>query len=116
MKQIKLNPDGTLNILDDRKYYVAKLVWYYNHDDNEADFWECNFTKEMAAGYVRYPVYRFTKLGSLSGISVWFNKYLQNSCFDCIKTMNSAVDYYKGTLYQFDSKQEFIELRKGGWL
>lgn len=106
MKELKLNQDSTLNILDERKYYVAKLIW---NDDHRQHFWECLHDNL----YLR-SMYRFIKIGGMTELSVWDDVCFQNSCLRCIHTMNESTRYYQGTLYQFENKQEFIKARSEG--
>ena len=115
MKEIKLNDDKTLDILDPTKYYVAKIDWINDH----IDYWELVCFHNNTDNY-----YGFCFLINHRNFEprtlkiIWESDNLQYSCQSCLDSMCSepALATYIGNLYQFENKEQFITYVKNGLL
>ena len=108
MKEIKLNHDGTLNILDPEKYYVIAIQRIYQHDHvTKYLYWELVHVKPNYYGF--FNITNNNKFESdTQSISIWASNDLQSACDHFLRTMHylrSCPD----KLYQFNSKKEFLK-------
>ena len=104
MKKIELNTDGTLNILDESKFYVLQV--YFNNAV-EPYFYACKRTISNSYEFVRMKTNT-----NHNNDSAFPNHTLQESVFCAIKAARSdyTSSYWKGNVYQFDSVKEFEDV------
>lgn len=94
MRELKLNQDGSLNIVNPSKVFIARVIW---RDDNhyfrlvkEED----NYTfHQIPSGYR----------------NIWHNKHAQYACSDFLQwSAHRTPPYPVGQLFEFSSERESL--------
>lgn len=94
MKQITLNLDGTLNILDTTKYYALHMPYIYGN---------IIFILER----IMSSTGNYALIENKSRIVVCASDCLQHTCKKALLfKITTLRESYKGTLWQFDTKKE----------
>jgi len=108
MKELKLNPDGILNIIDPKKYFICTI------NISGPTYWQC--VKMDINEWNQTELYGFSAIYESNswmlrsrsvGFSLFVQKYIQYSCQTCLEFFKQYPGH-EGKLYQFDSLQEFI--------
>lgn len=94
MKTLHLNSDGTLNILDESKFYILQV--YFNNN-SASYYYVCKRRK--------YGYHEFERIFS-SIETAYYSSSLQEAVFQAVAASQSNGGYWKGSVYQFDSVEE----------
>ena len=102
MKEIKINSDNTINIVNPDKYYVLQVT-FKNGEKRPYILSRTNQIYEFACGGP-FPEHTFQ------------NVELQKCITLCLRRTQDAAhaEYWTGTLYQFENEQEFNKAQKAG--
>ena len=109
MREITLNPDGVLNILDPRKLYVLEINWTYSHRDPEY------FGKKYYLPYKGDNYIEFRRLNAGSHFYCCYNsthiQYLVDGLFRYMLRVCNR-QWTTPHVYEFNSMEEFDNWRK----
>jgi hypothetical protein len=106
MKELKLNPDGVLNILDPRKTYVLEVNWTYEEPEYHGK--KYYLPVESRGGL------EFRRIGATSNFIWVLGKYIQYLVEAVLKYLQNCQDphWSEYHVYEFNSLEEFNNWRE----
>jgi len=104
IREITLNPDGTLNVLNSNKIYF--LVAHFRSDFDP-------FTEQLYLNKFGYYKYGFFSVSTIDNNNIvvlrgsaFEDKYQQ---YSVDRAMHFQSEYYSKKIYECDSQEEFIK-------
>jgi hypothetical protein len=111
VKELTLNPDGTLDIINPTKCFIAKTQL----GTQKPIYWQCIKLDNGCYGFVSLRRENLNAIDNYNHNALFSKNYIQYSCQRGLEFLGEDRNY-RGYIYQFDSKEEFIQCQARGEL
>ena len=106
IREITLNPDGTLNVLNGNKIYFLVAHFRSDYDPSNCQL----YLNKLEPSREQYGFFRVSTIDNNNIVvlrgSAFEDKYQQYSIY---KSLHYQSEYYSKKIYECDSQEEFIK-------